>query len=202
MTLQIFSHTRIAECSWVFASCACGLLFAAGMVITSCGGSKTSRHLISLSVTPGDVEAVAPTGTAQFSATGTFDQAPITDTSVAVQWTTSDSTVVTVNAGGLATCLAAGGPITVTASGQGATGAVSASATLTCLSSNPSAGKGECVVTGSNTLSGYCVGPRGGICREAYDPTSCPPQTSVSNGQANQCAQSSFTVDPTRSCTP
>jgi hypothetical protein len=60
----------------------------------------------------------------------------------------------------------------------------------------------KCVATGSNSLTGYCVGPRGGICREAYDPTNCPPQTSVTNPQVDQCAQSSFTVDPTRSCTP
>src|ERR1700675_1863163 len=193
MRLQILAHTRTTEYSRVFVSCACGVLFAAGMAITSCGDSKTSRHLISLSVTPGDVEAVAPTGTAQFSATGTFDQAPITGTNAAVQWTTSDSAVVTVNAGGMATCLAVGGPITVTASEQAATRTISASATLTCLPSNPS-GMGKCVVTATNTLSGYCVGPRGGICREAYDPTNCPPQTSVTNGQANQCAQSSFTV--------
>lgn len=63
-------------------------------------------------------------------------------------------------------------------------------------------GIGQCVVTDTNTLNGYCVGPRGGGCREAYDPTNCPPQTPVSNPQADQCAQSSFTVDPTRSCTP
>ena len=201
MRLQIIAHARMAEYSWVFVSCTCGLLFAAGMVVTSCGDS--SRHLISLSVTPSDVEAVAPTGIAQFIATGTFDQAPITDTSVAVQWTTSDSTVATVAANGIATCLAAGPPITVTASGQGAAGTVSASATLTCLSSpNPSGGMGKCVVTGTNTLSGYCVGPHNGICREAYDPLNCPPQTSVTNPQADQCAQSSFTVDPTRSCAP
>jgi hypothetical protein len=186
--------------SWVFVSCTCGLLCTAGMVFTSCGDSKTLRHLISLSVTPGNVEAVAPTGTAQFTATGTFDQAPITDTSVAVQWTTSDSTVATVDASGIATCLAAGGPITVTASGQGATGTVSASALLTC--SSTSGGMGKCVVTDTNTLSGYCVGPHNGICREAYDPFNCPPQTSVTNPQADQCAQSSFTVDPTRSCAP
>jgi hypothetical protein len=198
--LQILAHTT--EYRKLFLSAACGLLFAAGMVSTSCGDSKASRHLISLSVTPADVEAVAPTGTAQFSATGTFDQAPITEMNASVQWSTSDSTVVTVNANGIATCLVVGGPITVTASGQGAKQTVSASATLTCLSSNPSSGMGKCVVTDTNTLSGYCIGPRGGVCREAYDPTNCPPQTSVSNGQANQCAQSSFTVDPTRACTP
>jgi hypothetical protein len=202
MKLRRVAHERIVESSWVFVNCACGLLLAAGIVVTGCGDSKTTRHLTSLSVTPDDVEAVAPTGTAQFSVTGTFDQAPVTDTGVAVQWTTSDSSVATVTASGVATCLAAGGPITVTATGQGATGTVSASATLTCLSSNPSVGIGKCVTTETNSLTGYCEGPRGGICREAYDPTNCPPQTSVTNPQVNQCAQSSFTVDPMRSCTP
>jgi len=63
-------------------------------------------------------------------------------------------------------------------------------------------GIGRCVVTSTNTLSGYCIGTRGGVCREAYDPTNCPPNTSVSNGQRTQCARSSFRVDPTRGCTP
>lgn len=202
LRLQRVAHAKMVESSWVFVTCTWGLLFAAGMVVTGCGDNKIPRHLTSLSVTPGDVEAIAPTGTAQFSITGTFDRAPITDTSVVVEWTTSDSGVATVTASGISTCLAVGGPITVTATGQGATGTVSASATLTCLSSNPSVGMGKCVTTDGNGLTGYCVGARGGICREAYDPTNCPPQTSVTNPQVDQCAQSSFTVDPTRSCTP
>ena len=191
---QLFGHARIVGM--------CGLLLAAGMAITSCGDSETSRHLISLTVTPSDVEAIAPTGTAHFGVTGTFDKAPITDANVAVQWTTSDSAVATVTTNGSATCLAAGGPITVRASGHGATGIVSASATLTCLSTNPSIGLGKCVVSDTNTLTGYCVGPRAGICREAYDPANCPPETPVTNLEANQCAQSSFRVDTTRTCTP
>jgi hypothetical protein len=200
--LRRVAHAKMVESSCAFVTCACGLLLATGVVVTGCGDSKPTRHLTSLSVTPDDVEAVAPRGTAQFSVTGTFDQPPITDTGVAVQWTTSDSAVATVTASGVTTCLAVGGPITVTATGQGATGTVSASATLTCLSSNPSVGIGKCVATDTNSLTGYCVGPRGGICREAYDPTNCPPQTSVTNPQVDQCAQSSFKVDPTRTCTP
>jgi len=62
-------------------------------------------------------------------------------------------------------------------------------------------GIGKCVVTDAK-LSGYCIGTRGGVCREAYDPTNCPPQTPVPNAQANKCAQSLFRVDPTRGCTP
>lgn len=34
---------------------------------------------------------------------------------------------------------------------------------------------GKCVVTDAK-LSGYCIGTRGGVCREAYDPTNCPPK--------------------------
>jgi hypothetical protein len=109
MRLQRIAHATMVESSWVFVTFTCGLLFVAGMVVTGCGDNKIPRHLTSLSVTPGDVEAVAPTGTAQFSVTGTFDQAPIADTSVAVQWTTSDSAVATVTASGVATCLAVGG---------------------------------------------------------------------------------------------
>jgi len=37
-------------------------------------------------------------------------------------------------------------------------------------------GIGKCVVTDAHQLSGYCIGTRGGVCREAYDPTNCPPK--------------------------
>jgi hypothetical protein len=181
--------------------CSAALFLATAFGTTNCGGSA-SRHLISLDVTPKDVEAVAPTGTAQFSAEGTFDRNPTTETNLTVQWTSSDSSVVTITTAGVATCIAVGGPVTITGSEAGAMGTISDTALLTCLNSNPSPGIGKCVVAKDNTLSGYCIGVRGGICREAYDPTNCPPQSPASGPGADQCAQSSFTVDGVRSCTP
>jgi hypothetical protein len=65
----------------------CLVLFAAG--ITGCGGSmmNNGRMLQSLAVTPASADAQNfPGGRVQFSATGTFNMAPITVTSQAVMW--------------------------------------------------------------------------------------------------------------------
>jgi hypothetical protein len=79
-----------------FRFCASFLVLVTVIVTTNCGGGS-SRHLISLDVTPKDVEAVAPNGTVQFVANGTFDRDPTTETNLAVQWNSSDSSVSTIN---------------------------------------------------------------------------------------------------------
>jgi uncharacterized repeat protein (TIGR03803 family) len=60
---------------------------------------------------------------------------------------------------------------------------------------------GRCVVS-NGKMTGYCVGVRSGVCREAFDPTNCPQGQSVTNVVVDQCAQSTFTVDGSRACTP
>ena len=52
-----------------------------------------------------------------FSATGTFDKEPTTVENVSAVWISSDPTIVTVDSSsGVASCVAVGGPITITAS--------------------------------------------------------------------------------------
>jgi len=60
---------------------------------------------------------------------------------------------------------------------------------------------GRCVVS-NGKMTGYCVGVRSGICREAYDPADCPVGQSVTNVVLDQCAQSTFHVNGSRGCVP
>ena len=118
------------------------VLSIAVMVSASgCGGGSPipQRQLVSISVQPGNAQAVAPGGTIAFSAVGNFNQAPLTQTNFAVQWSSSDSSVATVEpATGLATCATVGEPVTIVGSAPGKAGAVTGSGVLTCqLSPNP-----------------------------------------------------------------
>jgi hypothetical protein len=126
------SLTRGAE----LVLCVALILSASG-----CGGrSKTQeRQLVSISVQPGNAQAVAPDGTIAFSAVGNFNQAPLTQPNLAVQWSSSDSSVAIVDtATGLATCATVGGPVTIVGSAPGKAGAITGSGVLTCqLSPNP-----------------------------------------------------------------
>jgi len=90
----------------------------------ACGGSSAPAPVASVSVTP-PVASVAAGATVSFSAT--LKDAHGNVTSGAVTWTSSDATIATVSAAGVATGVKAGGPITITA----AVGSVQGSAQLT-----------------------------------------------------------------------
>jgi hypothetical protein len=186
-----------------------GIAASIAAFLASCGGGGASmgqtRQLIALAVQPSNGDAIAPTGTLPFSATGTFNEAPTSQANMTVQWVSSNSSVATIDPNtGLATCVAIGGPVTITASAPGNGGIVDASATLNCLGSPPGPGHiGSCLVDSGKTLTGYCVGARGGICHEAYDPTNCPVGQPPTGVTSDQCGSSgSFNVDASRSCTP
>ncbi len=84
-----------------------------------------SATLSSIAVTSST--AAIPNGsTQQFTATGTYSDASTKDLSAAVTWTTSDAATATISSTGLATGVAVGGPVTMTA----AMGGVSGTATL------------------------------------------------------------------------
>ncbi|PYX59160.1 MAG: hypothetical protein DMG76_06500 [Acidobacteria bacterium] len=133
------------------------------MVLVSCGGGGATigvgtRQLIAVSVQPGSGQAVAPNGTVTFSATGTFDQAPTTQSSLPVQWASSDSNVASIDPNtGIATCLAVGGPITVTASAAGKGGMIHGSGTLTCQLSTPFSMQGSWIFLFHSAVSDGCV---------------------------------------------
>jgi hypothetical protein len=178
------------------------LLVLAAIVLVGCGGasmSVPSRQLIAISVQPLNGDAVAPSGTIPFSASGTFNQMPTTEDPLTVDWSSSDSTVVAIDAStGLATCIAVGGPITITASSAGKKG----SGMLTCLSSTPGT-TGHCVYVCGSTrcgaLSGYCSSSDGGACRQAYDPGNCPVGQPANSTATDSCGVG---IDTTRSCSP
>jgi hypothetical protein len=167
----------------------------------SCGGPSSfppTRRLISIAVQPNNADALAPNGTLPFSATGIFDQPPTTETNLPAQWVSSDSPVATVDPNsGLATCVAVGGPITITATAAGKT----ASATLTCSSSPPRSG--NCVYVCGSTrcgeLTGYCESSGSGACRQGYDPVHCQPGQPAKSPGTDSCGAG---VDTESSCTP
>jgi hypothetical protein len=102
-------------------------------MMASCGGSVMTPHqLVAIVVSPSG--AGANQGDAvPFSATGTFAQPPTTETNIPAQWTSSDTNTATVNPStGAATCVAVGGPVTITASAAGMSGTLQSTATLTC----------------------------------------------------------------------
>ena len=83
------------------------------------GGSTPvpARQLVAIRVQPSNGDAVAPSGTIPFVASGTFDQAPTTEDGLAVEWSSSDPSVATIDAAsGMASCAAIGGPVTIKAS--------------------------------------------------------------------------------------
>ena len=113
----------------------CGLALTAA-VLTSCGGGQIGppppRQLISVTVQPSSSTATQG-NTVPFSATGTFNHPPNTQTNLPAQWTSSDTNIATVDVNtGVATCVSVGGPVNITASAAGKGGMVSGSATLTC----------------------------------------------------------------------
>lgn len=128
------------------------ILFAAGA--TGCGGSvmNNGRMLQTITVTPASADAKNfPNGKVQFTATGTFNMAPVTVASPAVMWsignpfTTPSPTMpqASIDTTGLAQCNAFVGTTLVEATAptepeiplQGmtpSTPAVSGTATLVC----------------------------------------------------------------------
>lgn len=166
-----------------------------------CGGGTGSgvppRALISVSVQPASAEATAPTGTAPFTANGTFDQAPTTKENLTVQWASSDSATATIDASsGLATCVADGGPVTITAISGGKRG----TAQLNCLAA-PQAGAGNCEYQcGSvrcGALTGYCSISSGNSCRAVFAPGACPKGKAAAATATNSCGVG---VDTSRTC--
>jgi len=191
--------------TWSSTAHICCVLILSGSIsggLGSCGdGSpafQATRQLTSIAVQPVDADALVPTGTLPFSATGTFDQPPTTQANLPAEWVSSDATIATVDPNsGLATCVAVGGPIKITAEAAGKM----ASAMLTCLGSQPQSG--NCVYVCGSTrcgeLTGYCESSAGGACRQGYDPVHCPKGQPANMMATDACGSG---IDASRSCTP
>jgi hypothetical protein len=80
----------------------------------------TAPTLVSIAVTPAN-PSIAKGGTQQFTATGTYTDSSTQNVTSTATWASSDSTIATISAAGLATGVKAGGPVTITASLSGVT---------------------------------------------------------------------------------
>jgi hypothetical protein len=182
-----------------------GILFlqlgCLAMLWLGCGSSSPApvlgRHLLTITLQPGTAEATAPTGTLPFTASGTFDQPPSTEDNLAVQWASSDPSVATIDSTGTATCIAVGGPVTITASSSQKSG----TAQLDCVSA-PQVGSGNCAYMCGSTrcgaLTGYCSLSTGNACKQVYDPGQCPQGRPAGQTATDACGVG---VDTSRSCT-
>jgi hypothetical protein len=88
MEIRVSSNRAWPKAVSVF--CGLVILVSMGVVLASCGGGasfppQSPRQLTALTVHPNNANAVAPGGTVSFSATGTFNQAPITQTNLSTQ---------------------------------------------------------------------------------------------------------------------
>jgi len=190
-------------------ACASFLLFLT-LTLLGCGGSSSApqpRLLLSVAVQPNSATAVRDRGVA-FSATGTFNQGPTTQTNLSAVWSSSDKTIATIDAAtGLASCIAVG-EVTLRASVSGANGsAQQGSGTLTCneLTTVP---RGRCVVDGQNALTGQCSGPPALAinttgCLTRADTTSCASgqqSTSTKTVSCDGATAPNVTVDISTAC--
>jgi hypothetical protein len=199
-----------------------GSLASLGMILAGCGGGGATigvgtRQLIGVSVQPASGQAVAPNGTATFSATGTFDQAPTIQTSLPVQWASSDPNVASIDPNtGIATCLAVGGPITVTASAAGKGGMIHGSGTLTCQISPPLNMQGSWIFLFHSAVSDGCLALEANLSEEGnrvfsdrtstlvFEPKTCKTSTIEMQlkhlgGQCDSGSVGDVTVDATLS---
>jgi len=87
--------------------------------------SVNNATLTAIAIAPA-TPTIANAATQQFTATGTYSDASTVDLTTSVTWTTSNPSIATINSAGLATGVAVGGPITITAT----LGGISNSATL------------------------------------------------------------------------
>ena len=99
-----------------------------GFIAIYVGSCSSPPRLESIAVTPSNGD-VSKGLTQQFKATGTYSNGSTRDLSQSVSWTSSDTTIVTIAAGGLATTVATG-----TATIQASQRAVSGSTNLTVTS--------------------------------------------------------------------
>ena len=127
------------------------IVLAGTWALVGCGSGSGHEALVSVSVTPsaGNATHGSANNTVQFSATGNFEKpvgafgnerqlcsTMLIDSSrplSQVGWETSDTANTSIDANGVATCLAAtAAPATITALASGTCGGVKGTATLTC----------------------------------------------------------------------
>ena len=132
-----------------FTGCVRPACILLGLAVALVGCANTPG-LDSVAVSPSS-QSVQVGQTIQFTATGTFGNArkpSYQDVTKSVTWSSTQPSVATVNASGLATAVAAG-TTTITASAMAFNGPVSASAVLTVQGATSSGGSGGSTGSGS-----------------------------------------------------
>ncbi len=79
------------------------------LMIASCGGGffPSAGTIVSIALSPASAQ-IMPSGTQQFTATGTFGDNSVKDVTAQVTWLSSATNIATISASGLATGLALG----------------------------------------------------------------------------------------------
>ena len=110
----------------------------ATITATSGNGSSTASLIVStsplqtISISPTNPTVPQTQGTQQFTATGTFQDGSTQVLTNVVQWTSSSTSVATINSNGLATLVTGGGAqTTITASVTTTSGAITGTTNLT-----------------------------------------------------------------------
>jgi len=187
--------------------CGLGIGFSAVLILAGCGGGPTlgPRMLTALSVQPTDAGA-SPGATFPFSATGTFDQAPLTQEKTPAHWASSDPSIATIDpSSGVARCVALGGPITVTATAAGKGGSVQNTAKLSCLASgteltvDPGGMRFVCFpeVLGGCT----CTTPQSSTLTNTWSETLFIDRIALNNEDFDQFNNCGASLGPGQSCT-
>ena len=112
----------VLVCLSLFIGCGAGSL---GPGVGAPGGGGSSGSLVSIAVTPADADLLL-CAVQQYTATGTYSDNSTKDITATVTWSSSDTTVASIDGGGLATALARGST-TISAT----SGSVTGSTTLT-----------------------------------------------------------------------
>ncbi|MDH4122143.1 MAG: Ig-like domain-containing protein [Deltaproteobacteria bacterium] len=112
------------------------------VTITATDGTSGNFGTASITVSAAVLTTITvnPTGpsiakgqTQQFTATGSYSDGSSQDLTATVAWTTSNGAVASVSAAGLATGLAVGGPVTITATSAGISGTANLTVTAAVL---------------------------------------------------------------------
>lgn len=177
--------------------------------LAGCGGTSSApqpRMLLNIAVQPNSASAVNQRQVA-FSVTGTFNQTPTTQANLSAAWTSSDSTIVTIDPStGLADCVAVGGPVTISAVVDSSNGSMKqASAILTCTPLTTFA-LGRCLVDNNNGLTGQCAASAllTNNCSVSTDNVACVPGLPSTSTQTISCGSGgtgmNVTVDISTAC--
>ena len=111
----------VLACLSIFIGCGAGSL---GPGVGGPGGGGSSPSLVSIAITPADATLLLG-ALQQFTATGTYSDNSSQDITDSVTWSSSDTSVASIDGGGLATALSVGS-VTISA----ASGSVTGSATV------------------------------------------------------------------------